>query len=81
MKIPSEWLAGKKVLTAEQVRKLEPGTYVYRHQCYGKLGEHVWCRCKVVQYGKKKKLEMRNHNGLAVYKDITSAENIAYTEG
>lgn len=42
MKIPMEWLTGKKVLTAEQVRKLEPGTEVFRHQCYGRRGEHVW---------------------------------------
>ena len=80
MKIPMEWLAGKRILTAEQVRKMEPGTEVFRHQCYGRRGEHVWCKCTVVQNGTKKKLKMYDGYGLPEYKDIKAAENVAYTE-
>ena len=37
MKLPEEWLSGKKVLTADQVKKLPVGTTICFHQCYGKL--------------------------------------------
>lgn len=80
MKIPDEWLTGKKVLTAEQVKKLPVGTTICRHQCYGKLGEHVWAHCKIVQSGTKKKLSMRDYHGMQVLKDIENKESVAYTE-
>lgn len=80
MKLPEEWLSGKKVLTADQVKKLPVGTTICFHQCYGKLGEHIWSNCKIVQSGTKKKLSMRDYHGMQVLKDIVTKENIAYTE-
>ena len=80
MKLPEEWLSGTKVLTAEQVKKLPVGTTICFHQCYGKLGEHIWCNCTIVQFGTKKKLSMRDYRGMQVLKDIVNKENIAYTE-
>lgn len=79
MKIPSEWLNPDEILSAADVRKMNPGEYVWYHRCYGKLGEHVYCKAKIVQYGKKKRLEMRDWQNMPVYKDIKDAENIAYT--
>lgn len=80
MKIPDEWLSEKKILTAEQVRKLPAGSKICVHQCFGKLGEHVWSNCTVVRVGKKKKLSIRDFNGNEILKDIVNKENIAYTE-
>lgn len=79
MKIPSEWLNPNEILSAADVRKMNPGEKVWVHQCYGKLGEHLYCQATIVQYGTKKKLMMRDWRGLPVYKDIKTAENIAYT--
>lgn len=79
MKMPIDWLSGKTVLTTAQVKKMEPGEYVYMHQCYGRRGEHVWSKAMIVQSGRKKLLQMRDYNGLAVLKEIRTAENIAYT--
>lgn len=76
----TEWLKGKKVLSAAEVRKLEPGAQIWVHQCYGRLGEHLYGRAKVVQYGKTKKLETRDHNWTPVYQDIKDGDRIAYTE-
>lgn len=79
MKIPNEWLAGGTVLTAAQVKKMEPGSRVCVHQCYGRRGEHLWVYATIVQSGNKKKLAYRDYQGLSVYKDIVTRENIAYT--
>ena len=79
MKIPMEWLSGKTILTAAQVKKLDPGDHVWIHRCYGRRGEHVKVLAKVVQSGKKKMLQVRDYNGLPVLKEIRTAENIAYT--
>ena len=80
MKIPDEWLSGEKILTAEQVKKLPVGTVICRHQCFGKLGEHIWSNCTIVQYGTRRKLSMRDWRGNLVLKDIENKENVAYTE-
>ena len=79
MQIPMEWLSGKKVLTAADVKKLEPGDHVWIHQCYGRRGEHVFVQAKIVQSGKKKLLQTRDYRGLPVLKEIRTSENIAYT--
>ena len=80
MKIPDEWLSGEKILTAEQVKKLPVGTVICRHQCFGKLGEHIWSNCTIVQCGTRRKLSMRDYHGNLVLKDIENKENVAYTE-
>ena len=74
------WLTGKTILTAEQVRKLEPGSQVWMHQCFGRQGEHIYVKATVVKSGKSKKLKMYDWRGLAVFKDIVKKDNIAYTE-
>lgn len=79
MELPKEWLAGKTVLTAADVKKMEPGSKVWIHQCYGRRGEHVWVKATVVQYGDRKKLKCCDHNGMPVIRDIKTAPNIAYT--
>lgn len=79
MKIPIEWLSGKTILTAAQVKKLDPGAEVWIHKCYGRRGEHVYVKATVMQSGKKKVLRCYDYMGLPEYKPITDAENIAYT--
>lgn len=79
MKIPMEWLAGKTILTAAEVRKLEPGMHVWRHQCFGKIGEHVFARGKVVVKDGKKMLKFYDADYRPVYREIRAADNIAYT--
>lgn len=76
----TEWLKGKKVLTAAEVKRLKPGAEVWVHQCYGRLGEHLYTRAKVMQYGKTKKLETRDYNWNAIYRSIKDGDRIAYTE-
>lgn len=79
MKIPMEWLSGKTILSAEEVKKLDPGAEVWIHQCYGRRGEHMFVKATVAQSGKKKVLKCRDWRGLPVIKEIRTAENIAYT--
>lgn len=79
MKIPSEWLNPNEILSAADVRKMNPGDKVWIHQCYGRQGEHVYCQATITQYGKKKKLKIYDWRGMPIYKDIKEAENIAYT--
>ena len=80
MELPKEWLGGKTVLTAAEVKKMKPGEAVWRHQCYGRRGEHLFVKTTVIQEGKKKRLSFRDGNtGLTVLKDIVAADNIAYT--
>lgn len=79
MKIQMEWLAGKTILTAAEVRKLEPGTHVWIHRCYGKRGEHVFARGKVVVKDGKKMLKLYDADYMPVYREIRAADNIAYT--
>lgn len=79
MKIPMEWLSGKTILTADKVKKLDPGTEIWIHQCYGRRGEHMFVKAKIVQSGRKKLLEFHDWRGMQVLKEIRTAENIAYT--
>ena len=51
-----EWLSGKKILTAEEVKKLPVGANVYVHKIYGKRGEHLCGRYTVTQSENKKVL-------------------------
>lgn len=79
MKIPMEWLTGKTVLTAAEVRKLEPGAHVWIHRCYGKRGEHVYVRAVIAVKDGKKMLKFYDADFLSVYEEIRKADNIAYT--
>lgn len=80
MKIPMEWLTGKTVLTAAEVRKLEPGTRVWIHRCYGRQGEHVFVRAEVVVKDGRKKLRFYDTDYRSVYREIRNEESTAYTE-
>ena len=79
MKLPMEWLSGETVLTAAEVRKMEPGSKVWVHQCYGRRGEHLKSVATVIQSGRKKLLRVRDYQGLPVLLQITTKENVAYT--
>lgn len=80
MKIPMEWFNQEELLSAADVKKMNPGEEVWFHQCYGRQGEHVQAKAKIVQSGRKKQLQLRDWQGFAIYKDIKDAENIAYTK-
>lgn len=80
MKIPMEWLSGKTVLTAAEVRKLAPGSRVWIHRCYGRRGEHTYVRAEVVVKDGRKKLRYYDSDYTSVYAEIRNSESIAYTE-
>lgn len=80
MKILTEWLAGETILSAAEVRKLEPGTRVWIHRCYGRRGEHVFVRAEVVVKDGRKKLRYYDSDYKSVYAEIRNNESIAYTE-
>lgn len=74
-----EWLSGKKILTAEEVKKLPAGATVYVHKVYGQLGEHLCGRYTVTQSGKKKVLATRNWNGDLEIMQIKDGKKVAFT--
>lgn len=76
----NQWLAGHKILTAEEVKKMEPGQQIWMHQMYGREGEHMFAQMTIIQSGKKKVLKGRDWKGNSVFKDIKSGDRIAYTE-
>ena len=81
MKILQQWLAGKKVIPAAEVRKMPVGSKVWIHKAYGKTGEHLYNVATIVKAGpRKKKLKYSNYQGLSEYVDIVDKENVAYTE-
>lgn len=76
------WLSGKTVLTTAEVRKMEPGSRVWIHRCYGKLGEHLFVRATVVQHGKSgkgRRLAYLDADGFSVYEPVRNTDKIAYT--
>lgn len=74
-----EWFVKKTVISAEKVKKLEPGTVVYVHRAYGKNGEHKYDRATVVQYGKSKKLRTEDAKGFQKIRAIRSTSEVVYT--
>ena len=81
MKIIPEWLTGKNIIPAAEVRKMPVGSKVWIHKAYGKTGEHMYNMATIVQAGpRKKKLKYSNYLGLPEYADIVDKENVAYTE-
>lgn len=79
MKLPLEWLSGKRVLTPDEVKKLEAGSEVYIHRCYGRAGEHLKVKATVIQSGRRKLLKYSDWRGLSITEPVKPAENIAYT--
>ena len=81
MKIQQEWLTGKKIIPAAEVRKMPVGSKVWIHKAYGKTGEHMYNVATIVKAGpRKKKLKYSNYQGLSEYIDIVDKENVVYTE-
>ena len=81
MKIIPEWLIGKNIIPAAEVRKMPVGSKVWIHKAYGKTGEHMYNVATIVKAGpRKKKLKYSNYQGLSEYMDIVDNENVAYTE-
>lgn len=81
MSIMDAWLAGKKRLTAKEVRKLPPGTSIWVHRCYGKNMEHVFGKMTVViPWGKVRRLRGIDYNGNPYTEPIKpDGEKIGYT--
>ena len=77
MEIPKEWLSGLKIISADLVRKLPPGSRVRVHTCYGRAGERVWQDCTVIQWGKKRRLGAYTYDGWITL-EIKARENVAY---
>lgn len=81
MKIIPEWLTGKNIIPAAEVKKMPVGSKVWIHKAYGKTGEHMYNVATIVKAGpRKKKLKYSNYQGLSEYVDIVDKENVAYTE-
>ena len=81
MKIIPEWLTGKNIIPAAEVKKMPIGSKVWIHKAYGKTGEHMYNVATIVKAGpRKKKLKYSNYQGLSEYVDIVDKENVAYTE-
>ena len=81
MKIIPEWLTGKNIIPAAEVKKMPVGSKVWIHKAYGKTGEHLYNVATIVKAGpRKKKLKYSNYQGLSEYADIVDKENVAYTE-
>ena len=81
MKINPEWLTGKNIIPAAEVRKMPAGSKVWIHKAYGKTGEHMYNVATIVKAGpRKKKLKYSDYQGLSVYVDIVDKDSVAYTE-
>ena len=80
MALQIEWLRGwGRKLSAEEVKKLPVGTQVVIHK-QDRHGEHVFQECKIIQYGKTKRLRYWDDwNGESYTYQIRDAENQAYT--
>lgn len=74
-----DYVRHKKILTAEEVRKLPAGTVIQRHS-FDRYGVHQWEPMTVVQSGKKKMLLSRDWRFVRTTKPITTRENQCYTE-
>lgn len=80
MEINKEWLIRKQVITAEDIKKMDPGETVYIHRAFGRLGEHKVIRATVVKKGKRKALQYWDWRGLSACEYPKTAPNIAYTK-
>ena len=74
-----EWLSGKKILTAEEVKKLPVGATVYVHKIYGKRGEHLCGRYTVTQSENKKVLTTLVWPGALQTMQIKDGKRVAFT--
>ena len=77
-----DYIGKAEELTAEQVRKLEPGTKVIRHS-FDRWSAHQTMEMTVVQSGKKKMLSARDwYRGTTTLVPIRKeTERMCYTKG
>lgn len=75
-----DYIGYSKELTAEQVRKLTPGSVVRMHSL-DRYGAHQYLDMTVVQSGKKKVLVATSFYGDRVERPIrTATDRMCYTE-
>ena len=75
-----DYTGNSKVLTAEQVRKLEPGTHIVRHS-FDRYGAHQILEMCVVRAGRSKLLAYEDVDGLTAYRKIAKeTDRMCYTE-
>lgn len=74
-----EWIRGKKILTAEEVKNLPVGATVYVHKVYGNLGEHLCARYTVTQSENKKVLTTWYWYGNRQTMQIKDGKRVAFT--
>lgn len=77
-----DYIGHKKVLTADEVRKLPAGAKVEIHS-FDRYGAHQWLEMTVIQSGKKKMLGAYNiYSDGRIIKPIVSLDGIrkCYTE-
>ena len=74
-----DYIGGMKELTAEQVKKLPPGSRVVLHS-FDRYGNHQALEAKVVQSGRKKVLIHSDWDGLSTKKEIRKeTDRFCYT--
>ena len=76
-----DYIGKKKLLTAEEVRKLPAGSKVELHS-FDRFGTHQYLEMTVIQYGKKKMLQAHDYRGEMILKPIKKLddERRCYTE-
>jgi hypothetical protein len=75
-----DYIGHAKELTAEQVRKLAPGTHITRHS-FDRYGAHKTLDMCVVQAGRSKMLAYEDNFDLTAYKKVQQeTDRMCYTE-
>ena len=74
-----DYIGRKKILTAEEVRKLPIGAKVELHN-FSRRGEHQWMEMTIVQSGNKKMLVAWSVWGDKILKPIVTKDRQCYTE-
>ncbi len=75
-----DYIGYAKELTAEQVRKLAPGTHIIRHS-FDRYGAHQTRECSVVQSGRSKALAYTDTDFLTkTMKIAKETDRMCYTE-
>lgn len=73
-----DYVGRKKILTAEEVRKLPIGSKVELHS-FGRHHEHIWLEMTVIKSGNKKMLVTWGFWGDKILKPIVTKDRQCYT--
>ncbi len=75
-----DYIGHAKELTAEEVRKLKPGTHIIKHS-FDRYGSHQTLEMCVVQAGRSRMLSYTDVDGMtAVRKVAKETDRMCYTE-